>query len=159
MARWILVLITLVAQAVAMPTCFVRCVGADGHVCIELAGQDCHCCDSEPACDGHVHDVCNYVANVDDDAPSELQNIESSAIRLTRDGCGCRHAVLESAPSVATKASSPTVRARWTSGFASPLAGCFLANVVTAESLRTDSAPPPPLHAHLVALATVVLRV
>ena len=41
------VLIALVAQgmALASPVCFVRCVGADGHECVELTGLGCHCCD------------------------------------------------------------------------------------------------------------------
>src|SRR5437870_5792090 len=57
MSRWIPVLITLLAQVVAMasPACFVRCTGVDGHVCLELAGQSCHCCETATD-DDHKHD-------------------------------------------------------------------------------------------------------
>ena len=47
MARWLTVLVALVAQGMALmsPVCFVRCVAPNGHECVELTGQDCRCCD------------------------------------------------------------------------------------------------------------------
>lgn len=45
MARWLTVLIALVAQGMALmaPVCMVRCVSPAGHECMELIGQDCRC--------------------------------------------------------------------------------------------------------------------
>ena len=104
MARWLTVLVALLAQGMALmsPVCFVRCVAPNGHECVELMGQDCHCCDC-PSPDA-LPQVCGVVTcghHHDDESPSEQDAPMGWQVRCER--CSCQHSLLESVPQVQSK--------------------------------------------------------
>ena len=160
MARVLTVLIALVAQGMVLmsPVCFVRCVGADGHECVELTGQGCQRCDCQEreslpqVCS--VAKCCEQCHNHDDEqeAPEGPQ--------IAGQPCSCHHSPLESAPQVQAKS--------LTSGGPSPVFNVAtlpailnfvsivqaLENVCLRRSLLRPHESP-----QLAALATVVLRV
>ena len=157
MARLLTVLIALVAQGTALmsPVCFVRCVGADGHECVELAGNGCERCEcqaSEPmpeVC--AVPTCCNRCRDHEDkqEAPVGPQ--------VTEQDCSCQHSPLVSVPQVQSN-SLVTEELSQTLDFVTTLD--FVAVVRTLENvsfqrslLRLHESP------QLAVLATVVLRV
>ena len=160
MSRWLLVLTTMLAQAVAFPVCYVQCVGADGHVCLELAGQECHCCEPASACGqhGHTKGCCDRHPVACGELTSEPQHDEASGVSFSPEGCGCRHSLLETVPAIAVKVSSPTMAAGWLNAAALPAHFCLPVTVVSADTFSSRS-PQPPLDSRLVVLATVILRV
>ena len=158
MARWLTVLIALVAQGMALmsPVCFVRCVGTDGHECVELAGKGCQRCEcqtSEPlpeVC--AVSTCCNHCR--DDDHEQEAP----VGPQITGQDCSCQHSPLEFAPQVQSK-SLATAGLSQTLDFVTTLN--FMAVVRTLEnvSLSASGGLRPHGSPHLVVAATVVLRV
>lgn len=98
LARWLTVLIALVAQGMALmsPVCLVRCVGADGYECIELTGHGCHCCDCQThnglpqvctvATGGHPHD---------DEQESDHEHEVPMGWQARCEHCACQHSPLE----------------------------------------------------------------
>lgn len=104
MARWLTVLIALLAQgmALASPVCFVRCVAPNGHERVELMGQDCRCCD----CPSSVSSpqVCAVVTcghhQDDEDQP---EHDASMGWQAQCERCSCQHSLLESIPQVQSK--------------------------------------------------------
>lgn len=156
MARWFTVLVALVAQGVALmaPVCFVRCVGADGHECMELAGQGCHCvaCETNESLPqvcavttcGHHHD------DEEQDAPTDWQ--------LRCDECACRHSMIESVPQTQSKSLASDVLLASHDVLLAPMT---LVDVATDRRLKSVglSQLRPQESPHLAVLATVVLRV
>src|SRR5712691_11060199 len=164
MSRWIPVLITLLAQVVAMasPACFVRCTGVDGHVCLELAGQSCHCCematdvddehDGKPlagCCAGHKYHQ------------HESQDRCSTIVLSRCDDCGCQHSMIESSLAVARKSISQTLESQRIADFATVLTACFSPDSldVSPQVGFQDCPLRPHVSAHLTLLSMVVLRV
>lgn len=162
MARWLTVLVALAAQGSALmsPVCFVRCIGADGHQCVELAGQDCHRCDCQSqerspevcavATCGHHHED---EEQTEHDAPAAWQ--------VRCEHCSCQHSPLELAPQVQSKslvsdvltqalvfATVPTML-----DFDAAIRALKNASHSASDDLRPHESP------HLTVLATVVLRV
>jgi hypothetical protein len=163
MSRRFSVLITLLAQAMLLlsPTCFVQCVGADGHRCLELAGQSCHCCEARMSDHDHEHEstgcphaagtCCHYEQTSELPADDLLPN-------WVQDDCGCLHSRVPVASGVPVKNSAQTIDVNWLSSVALS-AWIMPAVVVRAErGLQVNLLRPLP-DPHLVALATSVLRV
>lgn len=160
MARWFTVLIAIAAQSMVLmsPVCFVRCVGADGHQCVELAGQGCRCCDcpvseSSPqvcaatTCSDHCHDE-----DEEQETPAELQ--------IVAQDCSCQHSPMESAPQNLSKSLVSDVLSAWHDVLWAPMTHSVVAELRALEDanfrrplLRPQESP------HLIVLATVVLRV
>ena len=161
MVRWLTVLMALVAQSMALmsPVCFVRCFGADGHECVELTGQGCHCCDCRshegspevcavPTC-GHHHEE---EEQEEHDAPVGWQ--------VRCEHCSCQHSPLDSAPQVQAKSLSSDGLSQSQVFVPVPVTFDFVAAIRALENsslqrslLRPHESP------QLAALATVVLRV
>jgi len=157
MARWLTVLVALVAQGMALlsPVCFVRCVGADGHECVELVGQGCRCCD----CRSHEgSQVVCAVANCDEQCQHEDDEQEAPVgPQIAAECCTCEHSPLDSAPQVQVKslASDGLMTALdfvTTLDFVTVVRG--LENLGFQRSLLRPHESP-----QLAALTTVVLRV
>ncbi len=179
MTRWLSVLIALLAQTMLLlsPTYFVQCVGADGHRCLELAGQDCHCSDAE--LDDHEHEHCKPTpcGSVDHSGHSDLGHVfqvqddcdcqHSRRGRETRaeqhvfqvqDDCDCLHSPVQVASGVQVKTSaqaidvnlmSSVMLSAWSGpALVDPMGRTFAVNL-----LRQFLDP------HLAELATSVLRV
>ncbi len=160
MARWLTVLIALVAQCMALmsPVCFVRCVGPDGHRCVELVGEDCHCggCAANesppqvcvvPKCCDHGHEQ------------GEEQEAPAGSQIAGHDGT-CRHTPMDSVPQVQSKGLASADQSQFQVCTLTPTTLDWLAAVRELDSaslqrtlLRPQESP------QLVALATVVLRV
>ena len=150
----------LVAQGMALmsPVCFVRCVGANGHQCIELTGQGCHCCDcqshkespqvcSVAACGHHQHD--EQEQDHEHDAPVGWQ--------ARCEHCNCQHSPLEAGSQVQSKTLSSSGLSALpafvpTLNFAATIHAGDVANA-RPMLFRPQESP------QLAALATVVLRV
>lgn len=162
MARWLTVLIALVAQGMALmsPVCFVRCVGADGHQCVELIGQDCRCCDcasneSLPQ-DCVVPKCCN---NGHEQGEGEEQEAPAGP-RIAGHDCSCRHTPMDSVPQVQSKGLASADQSQCQVCTLTPTTLDMLADVGALDLasfqrtlLRPQESP------QLAALATVVLRV
>ena len=160
MAHWLTVLIALVAQGMALmsPVCFVRCIGADGHQCVELTGQGCHCCD----CRSHerLPEAC-AVATCGHHHEDEDQNHDEQDApvgwQVGCEHCSCQHSPLDSAPQVQSKLLS-SYGLSHTPDFVPTLDF-----VTTVQALDVVSVRLALLRPHespqLAALATVVLRV
>lgn len=106
MARWLTVLVALVAQGMALmsPVCFVRCVGTDGHECVELAGEGCERCEypvREPKSEVLAVPSCCQHCRVDDD-----EHDAPVGVQMTEPDCSCQHLPLASAPQVQSKSLS-----------------------------------------------------
>lgn len=160
MARLLTVLIALVAQGMALmsPVCLVRCVGADGHQCIELTGQGCHCCD----CQSHKGspEVCAVAKcghHHEDEQEQDHEHDAPVGWQARCEHCNCQHSPLDAGPQVQSNALS--------SFGPSPLSAFVptLNFAATVQALDVASLRPPLLRPqespHLAVLATVVLRV
>lgn len=157
MARWLTVLIALVAQGMALmsPVCLVRCVGADGHECVELAGRgcqrrDCQEHESQPQVSS-VAKCCEQCHHNDEEEAPEGQQIAEQP-------CSCQHSPMEPAPQVQNKPLSSDVLLAWHDVLLAPTT---FAVVVSDSSLEFVSLSllRPQESLHLTVLATVVLRV
>lgn len=158
MARWLTVLIALVAQGMALmsPMCFVRCVGADGHQCIELTGQGCQRCEcqtTEPlpeVC--AVATCCNHCHADDDEQEAPV------GPQIAAQDCSCLHSPLESVPQVQSKSLASDVLLAWHEVLLAPTT---LVAVATDSRLKfaSFSLLRPQESPHLAVVATVVLRV
>lgn len=157
MARWLTVLLALVAQGMALmsPVCFVRCVGADGHECVELLGRGCHCCD----CRSHEKSpqVCAVVTcgqqHDDDhehDAPAGWQ--------VRCEHCSCQHSPLELGQQVQSKTLVSNGLSQ-TQDFVTTLDFVAVVRALENVSLSASGGLRPQESPHLAVLATVVLRV
>ena len=159
MARWLTVLIALVAQGMALmsPVCLIRCVSPNGHECIELVGQGCNCCgcganESSPQvcavakCGEHCHDH-----DEEQEAP------EGSQVRC--DDCSCQHSPMVSSPQTVSKSLVSDALSSWHDVLLVPT----ILSVTDIRVLEDAGLPPlllrPQESPHLIVLATVVLRV
>ena len=157
MARWMTVLMALVAQGMALmsPVCLVRCVSPSGQECVELLGQCCRCCDCQSekgpsvcavATCGHHHEE----EQDEHDTPVGWQ--------VRCEHCSCQHSPLESAPQVQNKSLASDVLMAWHDVLLAPTK-----LVVVVSDSRLESAGlsllRPQESSHLAVLATVALRV
>lgn len=162
MARVLAVLIALVAQGMALmsPVCFVRCVGADGHECVELTGLGCHCCDCQSR-EGSP-DVC-AVAKCGHHHEEEQDQDEHDAPvgwQARCEHCSCQHSPLEAGSQVQAKSLTSSGQLQALNVATLPAMLDFVSVVPAFEnvSLRRSLLRPQE-SPHLAALATVVLRV
>ena len=149
------VLIALLAQGLASmsPACFVRCVASNGHECIELVGQDCHC--GELGLFDHDHSTaacCSAHHHADD------QDVVETLLSSQTD-CRCSHSLLDFGPQSPAKSlvadQLSDAQLIWLAAL--PVTS---ENVVALE--RAGLSPPllrPQVSPHLAFLATIVLRV
>ena len=160
MARWLTVLMALVAQGMALmsPVCFVRCVGADGHECVELVGQGCRCrgCLSNES----SPQVCSVAKCCDQDRDHDEEHEAPIGPQVAAQGCSCLHSPLESAPQSLSRVLAADVLSQWQDVVLAPATLDCVADVRAldvASLQRTLSRPQE--SPQLAALATVVLRV
>lgn len=159
MARLLTVLIALVAQGMALmsPVCLVRCVGADGHQCIELAGQGCHCCDCQSHKDSpQVCAVATCGHRHDDEHEHQHEHDAPAGWQVRCEHCSCQHSPLEAGQQVQTKTLS------FYGLSATPDFVPTLNLIATFDAWNFKSFQPPLLRPqespHLIVMATVVLR-
>ena len=160
MARWLTVLMAMVAQGMALmsPVCFVRCMGADGHQCIELTGQGCHCCD----CQSHKGspEVC-VVAKCghhhEDEQEQDHEHDAPVGWQARCEHCSCQHSPLEAGQQVQSKTLSSYGLSQM-ADFVPTLSFVSAVQALKFASLR-PSLLRPQESPQLAALATVVLRV
>ena len=162
MARWLTVLVALVAQGMVLvsPVCFVRCVGADGHQCVELTGQGCHCCDCQSQ--ERSPEVC-AVAACGHHHEDEEQDEQDAPVgwQVRCEHCSCQHSPLNSAPQVLSKSLSSDGLSQFqifvpvlvTLDFVAVVRALENASLSASGGLRPQESP------HLAVVATVVLRV
>ena len=160
MSRWFTVLIALVAQGMALmsPLCFVRCVGADGHECVELAGQGCRCCDCRSQ--DRLPQVCAVATCCDhSNAHDEEQEVPVGP-QIAGQDCSCLHSPLETSPQSVRRSLSSDVLSGWHDVLMAPT---FLTAVTDIRALEVVCHQRLLLRPHeslqLTVLATVVLRV
>ena len=160
MARWFTVLIALVAQGMALmaPVCLVRCVGADGHQCIELTALGCHCCD----CQSHKESpqVCSVATcghGHEDEREHDHEHDAPVGWQARCEHCTCQHSPLEAGPQLQSKSLS---------SFGLSALPAFVATLnfsASVHALDVASVRPrllrPQESPQLAVLATVVLRV
>jgi len=157
MARWLTVLVALLAQGMALmsPVCFVRCIGADGHECVELAGGSCHGCDCRSQ--ERLPKVCAIVMcghshedQDEHDAPTGWQD--------RCEHCPCQHAPLDLAPQVPSKSliSGEAVQALH---FVSVFDVTQVVRTWDKVSFSVASGLRPQEWPQLAELATIVMRV
>lgn len=153
MARVLTVLIALVAQGMALmsPVCFVRCVSANGHECLELTGRGCQRCDG-PEHEPHPH-VSSAAKCHEQDAPRGSQIAEQH--------CSCQHSPLASAPQVQVKSLTSSGESQVFHVATLPALLDFVSVVQALEktSLSAFRGLRPHESPQLTALATIVLRV
>lgn len=159
MARVLTVLIALVAQGMALmsPVCFVRCVSANGHECLELTGQECHCQSRAGSPDVCAVVMCGQDREVQNQ--NELDTPTSWQVRCEQ--CSCQHSALEAAAQVQAKSLTSsgvsdilhvaTLLAM--RDFVSEVQAVEKASLSAFGGLRSQESP------QLAVLATVVLRV
>ena len=163
MARCLTVLIALVAQGMALmsPVCFVRCVGADGHECVELAGRDCHCRDChcrDCQTSESLTQVCT-VASCGHHHEDDEEHDAPDGFQVRCEDCSCQHSRIESAPQSVSKSLVSDVLSQWHDALSAPT----MLSVSDIAVLEDAGLPPlllrPQESPHLIVLATVVLRV
>lgn len=163
MARCLTVLIALLAQGMALmsPVCFVRCVAADGHQCIELTGQGCHCCDCQSRMDSpELCAVAKCGHHYEGEQPSDHEHDALIGWQAHCEHCSCRHSPVESAPQVQNKSLASDSLIQSLDFMPSSMTRDFVSAFRALENaglqrslLRSQESP------QLAALATVVLRV
>lgn len=160
MARWLTVLMALVAQGMALmsPVCFVRCVAADGQQCIELIGQDCHCCGC--ASNELLPQVCTVAKCCDHGQEQDDEQEAPAGPQIAGHDCTCSHTPMDSVPQVQSKGLASADQSQFQVCTLTPTRLDFVADVralnlasLQRRLLRPQESP------QLVALATVVLRV
>lgn len=162
MARWLTVLVALLAQgmALASPVCFVRCVAPNGHECVELMGQDCRCCDCSSS--DALPQVCAVVTcghHHEDEDQSEHEAPLGWQAQCER--CSCQHSLLESVPQVQSKSLTSDVLSL-ALGFVTASTTLNFDAAIQAEEAASNSASValgPHQSPQLAMLATIVLRV
>ena len=161
MTRRFSVLITMLAQAMLLlsPTCFVQCVGADGHRCLELAGQGCHCCEAELSDHEHDSTACEHAAGSCCDHAQPI-DLTTDAVLLSSvpDHCGCLHSAVPVASGVQVKTSAQAIDV----GLINSVAfSAWSVPVVVGQTERGFQVNllRPILDPHFVALPTSVMRV
>ena len=161
MARWLTVLVALLAQGMALmsPVCFVRCIGADGQQCVELAGRVCHCCDCHsPERSPEVCAVTTCGHHHEDEEQAEHDAPVGWQVRCEH--CSCQHSPLDSAPQVQSKSLSSDGLSQSQIFVPVPIAFDFVAVVRALEKASLQQSLLRPHESpQLAALATVVLRV
>ncbi len=158
MARWMTVLVALLAQGMTLlsPACFVRCVAPNGQECVELSGEACHCCDC-PAPEACAAATCGQHHKGEDhdehDVPPGWQ--------VLCEHCSCLHSPLESAPQVPSKSLISEARPLAMAFVAIPLKSDFdvALRALKEASLYVSDGSRPHAPPHLAVLATVILRV
>ena len=158
MARWLTVLVALVAQGMALmsPVCFVRCVAPNGHECVELTGQDCRCCDCllpEPLPQLCAVATCGHDHEDEEQAEPDARN----GWQLRCEHCSCHHSPLESIPQVQSKSLVPNLLTHALDFVPIPATLDFQAATRALENAILSGSGG--LRPHLTVLATVVLRV
>lgn len=151
------VLIALLAQGIALmsPACFVRCVAANGHECVELVGQDCLGC--KHGLSDHDHSLPTCCSDCSEPRHSDDDDKNGTAV-TSREHCGCSHSPLDFGPQASAKSlTAERLLDEVSMVFASlPI----LPGRLVME--RHDDFSPPLLRRqvslHLTVLATVVLR-
>ena len=163
MARWLTVLVALVAQGLALmsPVCFVRCIGADGHQCVELMGQGCHCCDCQSR--EHAPDVCAVATcghHHDDEEQNQDEHDAPAGWQVRCEHCTCQHSPLEAGSQVQARSLTSSGVSDMLNVATLPAMLNFVSVVPALEnvSLRRSLLRPQE-SPQLAALATVVLRV
>ncbi|MBC7818787.1 MAG: hypothetical protein IAG10_18000 [Planctomycetaceae bacterium] len=160
MARCLTVLVALVAQGMALmsPVCFVRCVSANGHECVELSGQGCQRCDCQEreslpqVCS--VAKCCEQCHNHDD----EQETPEGP--QIAGQPCSCHHSPLELAPQVQAKSLISGGQSQVFNVVTLPAMLDFVSIVRALENVSLQPSPSRPHESpHLAVMATVVLRV
>ncbi len=160
MSRWFTVLIAVVAQSMALmsPVCFVRCVGADGHECVELAGQCCRCCDCRPQ--DRAPQVCAVATCCDHGNDHDAEQEVPVGPQIAGQDCSCLHSLLDAIPQTVRKSLSSDVLSGWHDVL---LAQTILKAVTDIRVLEDACHQRLLLRPHespqLAVLATVVLRV
>ena len=164
LARWLTVLIALVAQgmALASPVCFVRCVGADGHECVELTGQGCHCCDCQSR--EHTPEVCAVATcghHHEDEDQNQNEHDTPTGWQVRCEHCSCQHSPLEAGSQVRAKSLTSSGQSQVFNVATMPAMLDFVAVVPALEklSLSASGGLRPHESPHLAVVATVVLRV
>ena len=163
MARWPSVLIMLLAQVMALlsPACFVQCVSADGQHRIELTGQSCHCCEVEQNDHKHETDVCRQTVGAccHHDTQDESQQEDASLPSFVQDHCSCLHSPIPMVSGVCVKTSFQEIGVNLMSSVALPTWAADPEFAGPSQRSLQVNLLRPLLDAHLVALATTVLRV
>ncbi|TXT22034.1 MAG: hypothetical protein FD138_3807 [Planctomycetota bacterium] len=156
MARWLTVLVALVAQGMALmsPVCLVRCVSPSGHECVELVGQACRC----DGCPSQEPQLC-AVAKCCGQCQDQDEELESpQGPQIAGQGCSCHRTPMESAPQVRNKSLSSDAVSPWHDVLLAPTS--FAVAVIDSRSdLASLALLRPQESPHLAVLATVVLRV
>ncbi|MBI5758297.1 MAG: hypothetical protein HZA46_07255 [Planctomycetales bacterium] len=158
MARWLTVLIALVAQgmALASPVCFVRCVSANGHECVELAGQGCQRCDCQER--EPLSQACS-VAKCCEQCQDHEQQVPDCP-QIAEQACSCQHSPLESAPQFQLKSLASSGLSQFLASMPVPTTVDFVATIRALENASLQRVLSRPHESpQLAVLATVVLRV
>lgn len=162
MVRVLTVLIALVAQgmALASPVCFVRCIGADGHECVELLGQ-CGCCDCQSR--EHAPEVCAVTTcghQHDEEEQNHDEHDAPAGWQVRCEHCTCQHSPLEAGSQVQAKSLTSSGVSDMLNVATLPAMLDFVSVVPALEnvSLRRSLLRPQE-SPHLTVLATVILRV
>lgn len=154
-------LIMLLAQIINLmiPVCVVRCIGANGHECMELAGQDCVCCVAgvEAALSAAASEPRSTCCDCSGDSPSGPSSDDTSPL-MTAEACGCQHSMMDTGDQIALRSVSENSIglldfAVLHSSSWSDCADLSASSGLRQQSLRLHLSP------HLPALATAVLRV
>ena len=160
MRRSIPIFVMLLAQVInsMMPVCVIRCIGADGQQCVEIAGMDCTGCelpteqDELPTADAAVESGCCQHHHEDAPAGDDPQALVSTV------DCDCRHSMMDVEDQVLARS---TIDDSIKLLNVAVLAPC-LSEVGTDRAAVNGLRPcPSRLHRspHLLMLATTVLRV
>ena len=158
MRRSIPVFIMLLAQLINLmtPVCFVRCVSAEGHERVELAGLDCECLDHptehvavaesehESSCCAHHHEA----------APAT----EDALPLISPEDCGCQHSMLDAGDQDLGRSAVKDSIKCLTFAVQAPCCWSVGSAPAAVSGLRECSLRPP-RSPHLLMLATTVLRV
>lgn len=158
-SRWFTVLIALLAQGMALmsPLCFVRCYGADGHQCVELAGQDCHCCDGQTAelpPVGAVSACCDRCHDHDEESEAPV------GPQVAAQDCSCLHSPMEATPQTVSKSVAAEPSSPLCDVVVAPTMWNAFVDVCDFDEIRLRQWLLRPQESpQLSALATVVLRV
>lgn len=163
MARWLTVLIALLAQGMALmsPVCFIRCVGADGHECVEVVGLGCHRCSGESQTpvsrEVALAACCSHCDEEDSFGDQERQAPDGWQVRA--EPCSCRHSPMELGPQNLNKLLASEVLSQWHDALPTHMAPLVAdLRVLDAASFRQMLLRPHE-SPQLAALTTVVLRV
>lgn len=164
MCRKLSILLMLLAQAIATiaPVGLVRCVAADGHECIEIVGQECHCCplsESHEDVDHEAESACCRHCSEEDEACHSTAHDKHESVSVAVNGadCGCDHTPCEIDQFHAASQQVDLV-AQWTT-FVGLNGTCFDQGRPVEQFCLRDIPLRPSRSPHLIVVATTVLRV